>query len=124
MINHNYDIHYGMELSILNTYLFANMMDDNSFMEIMDIKLDENLFTKTVTNKATAKAIRIHQDKDYPIDEHIIKEFLDSKMVVNELEFDEILKVKMLLPIHLKHYLKVLEGKIKENTIKDSLARI
>jgi len=118
------DLHYSIEIALLNTYLSCYMIDDKQFLEIMDIKLDEKLFTKTVTNKATAKAIRIHQEKDHPIDELIIKDFLDSKMKVNDFQFQEIVSRGVLQIRHFKHYLKLLEEINKKNTIGDSLARI
>ena len=118
------DLQYSIEMSILNNYLSCYMLDDDSFSEIMDIKIDEKIFTRTRTNKAVARAIRIYQDADYPLDELIIKDFLDSKMKVNDFQYQDIVSRGVLPVSHFKHYLKLLQDKITNDIKKDSLARI
>tara|TARA_R110001606_G_scaffold2504_5_gene10981 strand:- start:994 stop:1371 length:378 start_codon:yes stop_codon:yes gene_type:complete len=118
------DLQYSIEMSILNNYLSCYMLDDEVYAKIMEIKVDEKIFTRTTTNKAVARAIRIYQDKDYPLDELIIKEFLDGKMTVNDFQYQEIISRGVLPLSHFKHYLKLLEDKVTNDIIKDSLARI
>tara|TARA_R110001632_G_scaffold2415_3_gene10813 strand:+ start:1143 stop:1520 length:378 start_codon:yes stop_codon:yes gene_type:complete len=118
------DLQYGIEISILNNYLSCYMLDNSDYSEIMETKLDEKLFTKTITNTAVARAIRIHQDADYPIDDLIIKDFLDSKMVVNDFEYQDIVGRAVLPVSHFKYYLKLLGDKVTNDIRKGNLARV
>jgi len=99
-------------------------MKDKDYAEIIDTVIDYNLFTKTITNKAVAKAIFIYQEKDHPFDELIIKDFLDSKMTVNDIQYADIICRGVLLPRLLKHYLKLLKEKNTKDNIGANLARI
>jgi len=114
---------YSIEQSILSTFLYQDMLDEE-FELIMNFKLDYTIFTTSTTIKAVAKAISIHQELEHPIDEIIIKKFLDSKMIVDDIEYLEIMKKTSLPYKTLVYYIDLLQKENKKNIQGDKFARI
>ena len=121
----SYDnIRTNMERTILTTFLYQDLMPSKDFIEILRYRLDYNLFKGNLTIKSVAKAIRIFQDDELPIDDILIVNFLSKKMAV---DYDEFTKILTTLCVPYRTLMSYID-KLKENenkTVGDDLyARI
>lgn len=99
---------YGLEKTILATYIYADIMDMEEFKEVRDTKCPINHFKANLTTKSVAKAIYNLQELDYPIDETIVKDYIEKRM---PLDYDEYLKILTTTCVPLKafkHYINLL----------------
>ncbi len=113
MLNQNNFIP-AVERGILATYLYADLFSTELFEKITNETIDPSLFKTNITAKAVAKAIFIFQQKDIPLDEMLIKEFIEKKM---PMDYDEYLKILTTVALefhHFKYYVGILRKERKK----------
>lgn len=78
MLNHQIK-RFHIEALILSCFLNQNRTLEMDKMEYEAYKLPFELFKANLTTQMVAKAIRIMQDENKPVDDVLIQDFIESK---------------------------------------------
>ncbi len=113
-----------IERTILATFLYADGLPTSDFEKLLSYNLDYSLFRSNITIKSTAKAISMLQEQGHPIDETVVKYFLDKRMAVDYDEYSKIICKCGVPYVPLMAYIEILKKEKKETERRKSSANI
>lgn len=111
---------HHIETYILGSVINGHICPPLDEMEFMEMQLEYDLFKATYTNKLVAKAIFNMKNEGLPIDDVLLKNYIDSKTdKLNYIEYLNIICAGTGSFISVQNYLKVLKDIDKEERLWD-----